>query len=761
MKTSDFDLLFEVKEDFLNKAFAIAFYTSAIPTAANGTILISEKLPSEMKSLGNVDFEFRLLEPPSVDAMEKDSVRLLFNVQFSLSMMHGLYYEFDITLTIAAAPKLLQASEHLKLTFDEGKIDEIVFNDKSKFPFKTIKAIDEIIKAILKTHLLDKLKNIDLTPFLKKLSLPDPVEGIDTVLLWNNGKAFFFKGEMFLQYDTSLRKKDEGYPLPISQGWKGVWETGIDAAMIYDNGKVYFFKNEQYVRFDLVTNQPDPGYPKNIADGWEKVWKDGIDAAVTWNNGKAYFFKGHEYISYDIASDKTDDGYPKDIAGNWQGVWADGIDTVVLWNNGKSYFFKGDEYISYDVANNKADDGYPKKTIDDWQGVWLGKLPLPTKLSGFKMLNERVFTVGINLFDNQYGNINSVNDYTEGNDLWVGIREKTMHQIFDYVWANTATHLKRKHWGGTYDVIGSKALNYINTFSSILTSIVPNLLSTGVLESSKVAVDYLKCDASASVSVNKPEFDLSSGNNIEISNLQVRINLYLRVYTKITISETVDTSGWFPDILTPWEDDITTSSSTSFDLINLSYNPLVDLKELDTELIAELTKGILLKVRKFKIDLDLQVNLLDDILSWLINQLSALILPLIPPIRVLPPLVDKEITLKALNFSMNKNTLKLNVNDYVVPKNINIKIENAPVIIDDEEISFATKLSFDKMPRKTFSLPLFVANCNPKRMEVHRLDCNYVEKIDQAYRIGYYILNDALHDGFDGCKYCLPEYHRR
>ena len=114
--------------------------------------------------------------------------------------------------------------------------------------------------------------------------------------------------------------------------------------------------------------------------------------------------------------------------------------------------------------------------------------------------------------------------------------------------------------------------------------------------------------------------------------------------------------------------------------------------------------------------MDLQVNLLDDILSWLINQLSALILPLIPPIRVLPPLVDKEITLKALNFSMNKNTLKLNVNDYAVPKNLNIKIENAPVIIDDEEISFAAKLSFDEMPRKTFSLPLLVANCNPKRM---------------------------------------------
>lgn len=46
-------------------------------------------------------------------------------------------------------------------------------------------------------------------------------------------------------------------------------------------------------------------------------------------------------------------------------------------------------------------------------------------------------------------------------------------------------------------------------------------------------------------------------------------------------------------------------------------------------------------------------------------------------------------------------------------------------------------------------------------MEVHRPDCQWVEQIDQLYRVGYYLLIDAIHDEYDGCKYCLPEYHTR
>jgi hypothetical protein len=760
MKTSNFDLLFEIKEDLINRALAIAFYTSAMPTIVEGTVAVSKKLPPEMKYLGDMDFRLRLKEPPTVDAIEDGAVRLLFNIEFSVTMLHGLRNEFDITASIAAVPVLSPADEHMVIDLCQGQVDKIVFDDKYKIPARTIKALDEVIKAALKSHLLDKLENFDLTPFLKPLDLPDPVEGIDAVVMWNNGKAYFFKGETYIRYDITARKVDNGYPAPISPNWHSIWPGGVDSAMVYPNGKAYFFKEGWYMRYDIAGDSVDPNYPAKIEDGWKGVWTDGIDAAVVWNNGKAYFFKGAEYIRYDIAADKADDDYPKDIARNWPGVWTDGIDSVVMWNNGKAYFFKGDEYIQYDVAADRADPGYPVKIIANWEKVWTGKLPLPVRPGGFKTIGQRVFAAGLNFFQNPLGDMVPVQDYTGGNDMWVGIPERTMHQVFDYIWANTAWHLKRRHWNETYDVLGDKARDYINTFNDIMNEAVPKLFTLGVL-SEDVNIDYLKCTASATVSVDKPEFDLLPGNSIRINNLRANINIYLRVYTKITITTTVDTSGWFPDELTPWEDDITNTSSTEITLIDASFHFSEALKEVKAELICDLTKGIYGRITSLKADIDLGIDLVSDAATWLANKIAELILKFVPPIRLLPPLIEKQIAVPAKKIVIQKDIVTIEVNDYVAPKTLTFQIEPGPVTIDDQELTAAVSLHLAELPRTVFSLPLFVANRNPKRMEVHRLECIWVDEIDQAYRVGYYILNDALHDGYDGCKYCLPEYHTR
>ena len=100
--------------------------------------------------------------------------------------------------------------------------------------------------------------------------------------------------------------------------------TGINAGVVWNNGKAYFFKGSKYIRYDIKTDKVDVGYPKPIAGNWPgfpAAFAAGIDAAIVWNNGKAYFFKGAQYIRYDIKTDKVDAGYPKPIAGNWPGLF--------------------------------------------------------------------------------------------------------------------------------------------------------------------------------------------------------------------------------------------------------------------------------------------------------------------------------------------------------------------------------------------------------------------------------------------------------
>lgn len=51
---------------------------------------------------------------------------------------------------------------------------------------------------------------------------PNFAAAIDNVVVWNNGKAYFFKGSEYIRYDIATDKTDEG-PVPIIRNWHGLW----------------------------------------------------------------------------------------------------------------------------------------------------------------------------------------------------------------------------------------------------------------------------------------------------------------------------------------------------------------------------------------------------------------------------------------------------------------------------------------------------------------------------------------------------------
>lgn len=190
----------------------------------------------------------------------------------------------------------------------------------------------------------------------------------DAILVGDSGKAYFFSGSDYLQYDVSSDGVDPDFPKPISDGWQGIPWDAVDAAVNWGNGKAYLFGGSEYIRYDLAEDRADDGYPRPIQGSWTGVWPDGLDAVANWENGKAYFFKGSQYIRFDVAADRADPGYPKSIAEGFAGAWPSDLDAVVNWRNGKAYFFKGDEYVRWDVKTNRV-DGAARPIAGNWGGL--------------------------------------------------------------------------------------------------------------------------------------------------------------------------------------------------------------------------------------------------------------------------------------------------------------------------------------------------------------------------------------------------------
>jgi len=752
MKTAGFDLLMEIKDDLIDRALAVSFYTSTVPMKVKGVVAVSEKLPPEMKSLGDIDFELLLKEPPTLDVIQSGALRLLFSIEFVVKVLVDLRYTFDVVGAVVVSPQLDTQTNTLFIDLSQGQVDEVIFQHRDRIPAKTLKALNEVIKDALKAHLLDKMEQINLTPFMKPLEkLPNPLEGIDAAVVWDNGKAYFFKAAEFFQYDIASGKIDQGYPRRIVPDWPGLWDDGVDAAMAW-NGKVYFFHGSQFVRYDIATRQLDQGYPMEISDqnGWPGVWGDGIDAAITLDNVTAIFFKGTEHINYDLTSGQVEGPPASNASMPW--LWSSEVDTAVAWNNGKAYFFKGDEYIILDIATLIPDDQAPLKIATSWPALWTGELPMPVTLGGLKTLDQRVIATGLNIFNNPLGNIQLVQNYTGAFDLWLGVAERAMHQMFNDIWLHAAYHRKRFEWQKTYSPDGSTwdiIKGLINGFDDILAAAVSAAL--GFIVSTDINIDNVTATCSATVSMSEPDFSLLPGSTFQVSNLSFDVGVYISVDVDWEVDMTV---LGFP------VGTLKTGTSNVMRTTNHFYPTIIDVQ---AKLISDWNKGFYAQLTDLNLNLEFGTDnfstMISKFFTGLANDLISLILKEIPPIYLFPALIAEQVSIPPEKIYIQDGIVTIDAWNNTFVKELTFDVDAGPVTTDDHELTAEASIEVVQMPRTARPLPLFVANLDPQSHKVHRLHCEWVDIIDQAYRQGYYVLIDAIHDGFTGCEHCLPEYH--
>ena len=165
---------------------------------------------------------------------------------------------------------------------------------------------------------------------------------VDAAINWGDGRVFFFKGDKYLSYNIqsntivriSVTIDSGNNPANDWAGFKlAGFSKGIDAAINWGDGRAFFFKGGLYLTYDIAKNQIilpplpiDSGI--NPAADWQGLsaagFADGIDSAIQWGDGRVFFFRGDRYVIYDIYPGKINGGV-RSISSEWTGFTANGF----------------------------------------------------------------------------------------------------------------------------------------------------------------------------------------------------------------------------------------------------------------------------------------------------------------------------------------------------------------------------------------------------------------------------------------------------
>ena len=780
MPTPQHDIIIEVTEGLISRTLAVAFYTSAIPTVVEGRYRLGELLRERDPGLafvGDLEFSLAILEPPTVDTLSDESIRLLIRVRLRLSMIEGLGTVVHATAGVVATPTLGADRTSVILDLTAAQIDEVVFERASQLPARTRKAANSIIRQVLATSLLDNLEHLDLTPFLSQLEAPNPLAGVDAFVRRFDGTLHVLSGAHDHALDPSTRAVTGPGSL-IGVTWPGVWAEGVDASLQLRDGTTYFFRDDRYLRMGPGAVIVDPGYlppmSPTIGSGWDGIWRDGIDAALCYPDSRVFFFRGQEYAKFDMAANGGKgcivDGYPKPIAEGWPGLWADRIDAALLWDDSLVYFFRGDEVMEFDVAADRA-AGPPRPINDVFPGAVETSWPLPVAAQSLCVLGGTTLAIGVDLFEPATTSPPAATDLTDGADLWVSVSEPTIQRCFTEAWSRIPSHGTRRNWNMSFSSDDLWSLFWeelLHVDLAALDTALAKLPDLPFVDEPRSLKEILPMPTvsgyvSATVRAPKPGLKLGSG---EVSLLDLGATVHVAGRA----------TGMMPRLSDAQKAALTLlglplallglpGEGEEFELLDVDHRVPVAFSHVTTTMWGGLGEGLRVRAVDLGVErFDLTgVTPIDWVNTKVLDAVAGFLLDWSPEIVLLPPILAREVPIPALRrtVKLKGQPLEIRVEDWVVPPSLTLALNAGATTITAESFAVGAGIDVTDLPRTTVALPLFVANRNPRRTEVHRVGCRHVESIDQYYRVGYYALMDAVRDGFDGCRDCIPEYHTR
>lgn len=425
-----------------------------------------------------------------------------------------------------------------------------------------------------------------------------------------------------------------------------------------------------------------------------------------------------------------------------------------------SAYFK-DKYLSIELKAPTFSDLV--KELDDYLQAGNDGDVVPLTVDAVRIVSPTVLALGINVLDYHGGNPDQLHDFARNCSLAVAVTERAMNKIVDFVWRNSrfgkqsigndgSLWLLKDNSGLTVSKSGNVELKGLNDFfndaadiTSKVTSFLAEAASGGFINTK---FDYLGMEFGYAVKAtikSPPVFDLLGGNEVKIYNMP--FSIFLELFWDVTIETEIafDSSGWIPDILTPWEDDIVISRKKQ--VINVfhrcMWNNNMKLKEGRGIIVwNEETQTLELKITKINLYWGLDkpgsplYGFRPELINCITDQIEKAIVQRIRTISVTPP----------MSFEFPCLPWPLQATGR------NLEVTNSEAII-------AADFGFKQLVKGAYPVPKYIVNINNR--EIHKIGCDSVADTYEVHQRGYHLLSDALDHGFDGCQKCLPAFHTR
>jgi hypothetical protein len=355
---------------------------------------------------------------------------------------------------------------------------------------------------------------------------------------------------------------------------------------------------------------------------------------------------------------------------------------------------------------------------------------LPVSRIDVNILDNKTLAIGINFF-NDSPTASLSGQFTDGRELYFGIRKTTLTDIFNFWWDKTTFNKTKEFTGQTnigFDATLEKGVD-----------LATRILSLGFIESDtnyeNVVLDY-----GGTIRItNKPEFDFHSGDTVKLSKLVIKTDLFAKMTADVFKDIFLDTSSFVPDSVTPWEDDKKLKNiNERKEILNLKDTFDLEITDAEGRLAFNDDNHLVIKIQKADFSIDFKhkgTAFTKRMWENLMTFIKERVIEKIPEIVLSPSLILSKVNIYGFSAGIDETSL----------------------VINPDEINIHTNIIINELKSLPVAVPLYIAN--QKSKIIHKFECPLVGDIEPNNRIGYFVIYEALSEHYKTCKSCLSAYH--